>query len=238
MRRRPGWPSETFLARLPEASRQELLGLGPVHAHPAGRVLVRQGDPGTLLYVIAHGLVKVTARTENGKESLLAVRVRGDLVGDMALGGSPRSATVTTCGPTTTCVIKGDVFLAFICRHPPAALAWNTFTGERLRWANQRRLEFAGYDSDVCLARLLLALLARHGRPTRHGMDLGVPLTQPELGSLIGAKESTVQKILRDLSVRGLVRTGRRRVVVTDVPGLTAFAELPPSSAENHRAKP
>lgn len=233
------WPSGTFLERLPEPSRQALLALGVTRTYPADHVLIHQGDAGNLVFVLTHGLVKVTARTENGKESLLAVRVRGDVIGDMAvLDGSARSATALTCGATVTELIKGEVFLEYLRRYPSAALTLSTLISDRLRWANQRRLEFAGYDSDVCLARLLLAVAARHGRLGPEGVDLGVPLTQIELGGLIGAKESTVQKILRALSARGLVRTGHRRVIVTDLAGLTAFANLSPLPPGNHPAKP
>ncbi|WP_242675673.1 Crp/Fnr family transcriptional regulator [Streptosporangium minutum] len=216
-----------------------LLTLGDIHTYPAGHVMVRQGDFGNLVFIVIHGLVKVTARTENGRESLLAVRVRGDVIGDMAvLDGSARSANLITCGVTVARVIKGESFVNYLQRHPSAALTLSTLMSDRLRWSNQRRLEFAGYDSDVCLARLLLALVARHGRTGPEGMDLGVPLTQTELGGLIGAKESTVQKILRDLSARGLVRTGHRRVVITDLPGLAAFANLDPVALENLPANP
>lgn len=71
------WPSGTFLARLPEPSRQALLAMGVVRTYPTDYVIVRQGDSGNLVFVVMHGLVKVTARTENGRQSLLAVRVRG-----------------------------------------------------------------------------------------------------------------------------------------------------------------
>jgi DNA-binding GntR family transcriptional regulator len=52
-------------------------------------------------------------------------------------------------------------------------------------------------------------------------------LTQAELGGLVGAKEGTVQKALRELAARGLVRPGHRSVTIVDVAGLTAFADLP-----------
>ena len=233
------WPSETFLARLSESSRQVLLALGVMHTYSANHVMMRQGESGNLILVVIHGLVKVSARAENGTESLLAVRVRGDVIGDMAvLDGSTRSATATTCGVTVARLIKGDIFLDYLRRHSSAALTLSTLMSDRLRWANQRRLEFAGYDSDVCLARLLLAVAARHGRPSPEGIDLGIPLTQVELGGLIGAKESTVQKILRDLSARGLVRTGHRRVIIVDLSSLAAFANLDPLPPKNHSANP
>ncbi|MDX3850432.1 cyclic nucleotide-binding domain-containing protein [Streptomyces sp. AK02-01A] len=48
------------------------------------------------------GVVKATGRTEDGRDALLAVRMDGDLVGELAsMDARPRSATVTTCGPVT-----------------------------------------------------------------------------------------------------------------------------------------
>ncbi|MFF0311528.1 Crp/Fnr family transcriptional regulator [Streptosporangium sp. NPDC004379] len=229
------WPSDTFVARLPTEARRTLLDLGTVRTYPAGHTLIRQGEPGSVVFVIVHGLVKVIASTEHGTESLLAVRVRGDVIGDMAvLDGSARSATVTTCGVTSARLLKGEVFLGYLRRHPSAALALSVLMGDRLRWANQRRLESTGYGSDVRLARLLLAVAARHGNRVPEGVDLGVPLTQVELGDLICAKESTVHKALRDLAERGLVlRVGHRRVVISDLPGLMAFADMDPLSPNN-----
>lgn len=95
-----------------------------------------------------------------------------------------------------------------------------------MQWANQRRLEFAGYDAEVCVARILIALAAMHGRAVREGMDIGIPLTQAELGSLIGTKEPTVRKALRSLAARDLVLRGPRRVVIQDMDGLTKFADF------------
>ncbi|GII96113.1 Crp/Fnr family transcriptional regulator [Sinosporangium siamense] len=226
----PPWPTGTFLARLPDQARRDLLTLGTLRDYPAGHTLIEQGDRSDLVFVLMRGLTKVTAANENGTTALLAVRVRGDVVGDMAaVDGAARSATVVTCGATVARLIKGDAFLAYLRTRPAAALALATFGGDRLRWANQRRLEFSGYPGDVCLARLLLTLAARHGTPGPEGTELGVPLTQIELGGLIGAKESTVHKALRDFTAHGLVhRTGPRRIVITDLPGLLRRADLPP----------
>ncbi|WP_433514727.1 Crp/Fnr family transcriptional regulator [Nonomuraea sp. CA-143628] len=221
------WPKGTFLARLPAAMPAELIELGVTRAVPDGTPLVRQGEPGSLVYLILHGLVKVTTWAENGERVLLAVRVRGDVIGEMAiLGGGRRSADADACGLTSVCVIKGTAFLGYLQRHPAAGFALSGLLSDRLRWANQRRLEFAGYDADVCLARIVLALAARHGHVVGEGVDIGVPLTRAELGGLIGAKEATVQRALRSLAERGWVLRGHRRVVITDMDGLTKFAEI------------
>ncbi|WP_395103531.1 Crp/Fnr family transcriptional regulator [Actinomadura sp. SCN-SB] len=217
--------------------RRRLLAQGSPRHLPPRRVLMRQGEAGSSVWVLIDALVKVSAGVENGTESLLAVRVSGDLIGEMAvLTGAARSATVTTCGRAVARQIAGGAFIDFLRRHPQAALTLNQMTIERLRWSNQRRLDFAGYEVGRCLARVLLALAGRHGRPYGRGVDLGVPLTQAELGGLVGAKEDTVQKALRALADRGYIAMPKRsHFVITDPGGLGEYADLPD---EKIRPKP
>jgi CRP/FNR family transcriptional regulator, cyclic AMP receptor protein len=68
---------------------------------PAGKTLLRQGDHGNEMYVIASGSVRVE---RNGKE--IATLGPGQAVGEMALlSEGPRLATVTTVEPTTAFVL-------------------------------------------------------------------------------------------------------------------------------------
>ena len=68
---------------------------------PAGKTLMRQGDNGNEMYVIASGSVGVV---RNGKE--VARLGPGETVGEMALlSEGPRLATVTTLEPSTVFVI-------------------------------------------------------------------------------------------------------------------------------------
>ena len=68
---------------------------------PAGRVMMKQGDHGNEMYVIATGSVRVE---RSGKE--IATLGPGQAVGEMSLlSEGPRLATVTTLEPTTTFVL-------------------------------------------------------------------------------------------------------------------------------------
>jgi CRP/FNR family cyclic AMP-dependent transcriptional regulator len=225
------WPRGTFLAGLSETSRRRLIALGVIRSFPANHVIAHQGDPGGSVWLLLDATVKVVAGVENGNQTLLAARVSGDLVGEMAvIDGTSRSATVTTCGRAVLCQIKGAQFVEYLRHDAEASLATSQQAIARLRWSNQRRLDFAGYETSVCLARVLLAIAARHGRRSSDGLDIGIQLTQAELGGLVGAKEGTVQKALRELAALHLVRPGHRSVTIVDVARLTAFADLSPSN--------
>jgi CRP/FNR family cyclic AMP-dependent transcriptional regulator len=116
-------------------------------------------------------------------------------------------------------------FRAFLRRHPDAAMHMTAVMGERLRWANLRRADFAAYPADVRLARVLLEIARACGQPTDAGLMIGIQLSQPELATMIGVAEATVQKAIRDLRNRAVISTGYRRVTITDVEALRAAAE-------------
>ncbi|WP_298560749.1 Crp/Fnr family transcriptional regulator [Streptomyces luteogriseus] len=223
------WPARSLLGAVPSEARRELLGLGVPARFEAGKVLIGEGARDRHLLVLLSGFAKVTARVENGEESLLAVRVGGDSVGEMAaLDGSPRSATVTACGPLAARVVQPAALHALLAKRPEVHLALTGILADRLRWANRRRLDFKGYPAKVRLARLLVELATLYGRPVEGGMVLGCRLTQPELAALTGAAETTVHKGLRDLRRDGLLETGYGSTVIRDLHRLRDIGDLPP----------
>ncbi|MEU6025200.1 Crp/Fnr family transcriptional regulator [Micromonospora sp. NPDC048871] len=223
------WPHGTFLQRLGPSVREALLGLGVRREVPAGQILIHEGQQQSHLVLIEEGLTKVTAALPDGRTALLSLRVGGDLVGEMsALNGRPRSATVTTCGTARYSVITSERFRAFLRANPDAALELAAMVSDRLRWSNRRRIDFSSYPVKIRVARVIADLCRTHGRQTPEGVVIDVRLTQPELASICGASETSVQKILRELRTEGLVDTDYRRMTVRDLPRLQQLGQLPP----------
>ncbi|MET4659989.1 CRP/FNR family cyclic AMP-dependent transcriptional regulator [Streptomyces sp. PvP037] len=223
------WPARSLLGKLPDQDRRELLALGVETRFEAGDVLLSEGAHDRHVLLLLSGFAKVTARVENGEASLLAVRVGGDTVGEMAaMDGAPRSATVTACGPMRARVLQPGVLRALLMRRPEVGMTLTGIVADRLRWANRRRLDFRGYPVKVRLARLLVELATTYGHPVGGGVVLGCRLTQPELAALTGAAETTVHKGLRELREEGLLETGYGTTVIRDLPHLRRIADLAP----------
>jgi CRP/FNR family transcriptional regulator, cyclic AMP receptor protein len=219
----PAWTPGSFLALITPRERDALLALGTTRRLPGGRHLVVEGGADTHVEVIRQGVVKVTSDV-GGVPRLLAIRLPGDLIGELAgFTGNGRSATVTTCGPVVSTVVGPADFAYFVGRHPTVAAQVTATVGRKLRWANDRRSEFTAFPVPVRLARMLLEIATSCGEAVRDGVLIGVELSQTELASIVGAREDTVQRALRALRGRGLIRTGYRRITVLDDEGLRAF---------------
>ena len=210
---------------LPAELRQRMADLLPdgrtVSYQPREKIF-GEGDDSDHIAIIVAGVVKITASTSNGREALLGLRGRGEIVGELAaLYGSPRSATVRALDTVTARLVAASAFRQSLRQHPDALFAVLEAVIARLRESDRRRLEFAGFDvlERVCV---LLAELARtHGAQAEGGaVVIGLPLSQEEIAGATGASREAVAKALRLLRGRGLVTTSRQKIVVLDLAAL------------------
>ncbi|GAB3851319.1 Crp/Fnr family transcriptional regulator [Dactylosporangium cerinum] len=214
-----------MLAGLSEADRSALLALGSVRRHAAGSVLMHEGDPGADLHVMLHGCVKVVGDTDDGRTTLLAVRVPGDLIGELAaLDGRPRSATVIAAAATMTRSVDHDTFEAFLAQRRGAATVVQRSITTKLREATRFRTELGGASVPVRIVRVLHHLAQLHGRAVDGGLLVDVPLSQPEIAALAGVSAPGARRALTDLRRRDIVSTGYRRLLVRDPAALGALA--------------
>ncbi|MFA1548392.1 Crp/Fnr family transcriptional regulator [Actinomadura chokoriensis] len=222
-----GWHHLSYLGRLSPPARDAVLRLGGPRTVQRDEPLIRQGEPGTAVFLLLDGRVGVTRIVENGTLSLLGIRHPGDLVGEMAvISEDVRTATVTALDRCVVSAIPATSFMRCLQQLPDAMLALNRMTGDRLTQANIYRADAVGYEVEVRLARALLYQARRS--PERERGRLVVRLRQRHLAMLIGAQEGTVQKALRGPTLRHLVLSGRGRVLLLDVVGLARLAEMEP----------
>jgi CRP/FNR family cyclic AMP-dependent transcriptional regulator len=221
------WPSASFLGSLSERSRERLLEPGATRQYTAGQSLIREGDTTRFVVVLLDGVVKETGLTLDGREALLAIRVGGDIVGEeSALDGQPRPATVTTCGTVIGRVMKHADFQAILNRDTDLAQAFNRALIAKIRAANARRVDYAGYNGPTRLARVLREIAARYGERTGNRVEILWPLSQTDLASLAAVAEPTAQRALRNLREQGIISTGYRNLMIEDIAALDRIAGL------------
>ena len=222
-RHRARWPRGSFLAGLDPPVLRDFLDAGELRRFHTGDDLVREGDPADDMFLLIDASVKVTARMDGGGTALLAIRLGGDVIGEIALvDGKGRTATVSACGyaPVMAVRVGHDEFHGLLNRHPAAAVSLASAIGRKLRSAVRRHVDSTCCAPKVRLARALLELAEDYGHPGHRGILIGVNLTRIELGTLVGVGETTAQRALRELKRDGLVMDSGRRLLV---PGLAAL---------------
>ncbi|WP_327089011.1 Crp/Fnr family transcriptional regulator [Nonomuraea sp. NBC_01738] len=208
-----------FLSLLSPDDAAALRAAGRPKRWDRGDSVMGEGDRGGWALVLMEGRVKVSSHTSSGTEVVLAVRGPGALLGEMsAIDGSPRSATVTALEPIAGVVI-GD-FPAFLQAHGRIAVLLMQLVTAKLRDSDRKRIEYGAFDTTGRVATRLIEMAERYGEKTNGGLRVALPLSQDELAGWTGASREAVSKALRTLRDRGLIETGRRRVVIHDLEGL------------------
>jgi CRP-like cAMP-binding protein len=100
-----------------------------------GEIIIKQGDPGTGLFVMISGTVSVTAKNRPGlPDTVLSNLGKGEFFGEMSLiDGYPRSATVTATSETQVVELNRWVFLDVLRREPSIAVAMLPALCKRIR---------------------------------------------------------------------------------------------------------
>jgi len=213
-----------FLDRLGPADRAALLDAGRPRRYRAGETIFLTGERGGHVVLITGGRAKVTVASRHGTETVLSLRGRGDVIGELAAidddDTAPRGATVVALEAVDTRVVRSADFRAIVARRPSMALELLRMVAERLRASDRRLVEFGASDTTRRLARLLAEMAEADATATDGGLLLANNLTQDDLAGLVGASRESVARALAALRARGFVATGRRQVVVLDLAGL------------------
>jgi len=183
-----------------------------------GDILFREGDRGDRLYVIGEGKIKLGRTSVDGRENLLAVLGPGEMFGELSLfDPGARTATATAVAETQLIALGHDDLYAFLSGRPAVAATLLAALARRLRRTNEALADLVFTDVPGRVAKALLDLSSRFGRPAEDGVLVPHDLTQEELAQLVGASRETVNKALADFVTRGWIKLEARAVVLMDV---------------------
>jgi len=176
---------------------------------PAGTILINSEVAGEAIYFIVEGSARVQVLRENGIELTLALLGPGDIVGEMSLiSGRGRSAWVSTRKETTLLWMERKAFWQLLKRSPELCRNLVQELIARLRAANDRQLSITTLDVAGRVARLILELAERYGKPVPgEGIHIAFPVTQGEVAEMIAATRERVNHIMVSLKRAGVFTT-------------------------------
>lgn len=183
---------------LPDAELHALAALLRRTKVPAGTMLISAHALGESVYVVLSGSVRVQLTRESGSEIILALLGPGDIVGELSLlTGRGRSANVVTREETTLLWMERRAFLDSLLRAPRFCRNLVLTLSRRLQLANERFQALAALDVTGRVARQILELADRYGRPTANGgREILFAVTQGEIAEMIGATRERVNPVM------------------------------------------
>lgn len=186
-----------------------IVGDGVVRTYPKRSVLINEGDHGGFLLAVLSGRVKVFTSDAKGKELILDHCGPGEILGELALDGGDRCASVVAVEPTRCAFITHATVRERLAGDPDLALDLIALLIERARIATHRSKELGLANVYQRVARLLEAL----AEPDPTGvLSVRERLSQQAIAGRIGASRDMVRRVFKALIEGGYVQMDGRAI--------------------------
>lgn len=210
------WP---LLEPLAGEDREAFLGLARRRTFRRNEVLCHEGDPADSVHLVEAGHLAVHGTLASGVTATFTVLSPGDYFGELALlrADHRRTATVTALEPSRTLAVAATAFDRLCRENPGIERVVSALLAARVESLSQRLLETMYESLDRRVYRRLVDLASTYRCPDG---TIVVPLSQAQLADLVGATRPPVNQVLQRLADQHVVRLGRARIEVLDLPEL------------------
>lgn len=191
---------------------------GPSALVPAGTVLCHEGEPADMVFTVYDGWVLKYRHAEDGGRHVVAVGLPGDLVGEYADNWSTWQYSAETLTDAKLCRINRAKLVAFRQAHPVLAEATIRLARADERILLEHLLSITRRTAHDGIMHLLLEIYHRLRQRSlvAGGVEAVVPLTQEQIGDMLGLTTEYVNRRLREINSEGLITFQRKRLMVHD----------------------
>jgi CRP-like cAMP-binding protein len=181
-------------------------GLPSPSIYPAGVRFLEQGAASSDVYFICRGLIKLQSIDRAGRETIVAVRRTGSLIGvESAIMRKPyliSAVTVTECRLQR---FAAPQFCEIIRRHPDLSWLLHQMSASEIRETTAALVEVKSHTANIRLKRLVLELVPElNGDPSQNA-GLRLPLKHWELAQMLGVTPEHLSRLLRRLEKEGFL---------------------------------
>lgn len=181
-------------------------------------------------FLLLDGHVRVVKTTPDGQQVIVRYISPGELLGIAhALGRTTYPASAIAAVDCVVLAWPGQLWPEFAAAFPNFGANTYRTVGSRLQDAQTRVVEMATEQVERRVAHALLRLIKQTGRKTEDGILIDFPISRQDIAEMTGTTLHTVSRLLTAWEERGLVKSGRQRVTVTEPHRLMLLAEGQPS---------
>lgn len=182
-----------------------------------GDILFHQGDPADSLFLIKEGSFKLVRVNEEGKEVILQVAGKGEVLGEATLfreGTQPASAIALETA--RVCSLNRRRLEQIIRESPDLAMQVIFSLGNRLYHIWEQVTELRTGSTREKVLNLLIRLAGEYGEPCPEGTKIKLYLTQQDIADFVGVSRVMVAQALKELSARNCIDRVDKYFVLRD----------------------
>jgi CRP-like cAMP-binding protein len=209
---------DDVLARIRDLAHAKAVG--------AGEPFFREGDEAEAFFVLTSGRVKLTQLTPEGHQVVLRIIGEGDAFGGAGVFGDPTYPIgAEAVEPSIALVWTSAAMRRLMETEPRVTLNAVEFVAGRLHDLQRRHRQLMTERVERRVARALVRLVREAGRRVDTGVAVDFPVSRQDIAEMTGTTLFTVSRLLSAWEERGIVQSGRQRIILKKPEALVALAE-------------
>ncbi len=182
-----------------------------------GEVVFDQGDPVDSLFILNRGCIRISAVNPDSRERILAIYSSG-LLGENLLGSEKYfEARATAHEESWVSIISRQQFMHLIEQRVAIALNYAKILNRRLVEAREDIKSHSFLDTESRLAKVLLSLAERHGKPLLGNgdiMKLKITLSHEHLAQMVGGNRPHVSMMMSKFKRKEWIHYQGRKLLI------------------------
>lgn len=188
--------------------------------YDAEQVILLEGEPSSGLYIVESGWLKVSKIGIDGREQILQTLGPGDVFNALSVfTDAPNQATVTGLETSAVWMVRREVLLSLMEERPSLARQVIQELAGRVQYLIQLVEDLSLRSVEARLARLLLEQAEGESVQRRRWA------TQAEMSSRLGTVPDVLNRALRKLAEKEMIRVERHQIQILDKEGLKSIAQ-------------
>lgn len=188
-----------------------------------GAVIFEEGENVNGIYCIKDGVCKLTKLSANGKDHIVKLVTKGELLGQRSMiSDEPVNLSAVALNDMQVCFIpKAEIMGYFDKNNNFSMNVMKTMCGD-LKEADVQTVNLAQKTVKERLAATLLYLHQSFGE--NEDKSLKIQLSREELASMIGTATESCIRLLSDFNKQELIALDGKKIILKDIPSLKKMA--------------
>ncbi len=217
---------------------QALDPLKAVVNFPKHSTIFEEGRRPDGLYILIRGKVKLSIALKGGRTLIMGIAQPGEVLGLSAtMSGKPAECTAETLTPAQFSFVERKEFLHLIEKHCELCVLVVEVLSHQLREAvDMIHYSSGSQPAAEKLASLLISWASTNGEVSEQGLELKLPLTQEEIGQMIGVSRETISRLLAGFEKDGILSLEGSRLRILRQEALEGSSSAKTAPAKNGQA--
>ena len=184
-----------------------------------GEVIFKEGEMLNGVYCISTGVCKLTKLTEKGKEQVVRLVIKGELLGQRSvIINQVANLSATALNDMEVCFIPKQEIIQDLLQNNNFSFHILRRMAEDLKEAETAIINMAQKSVRKRLADIIIYLNDNFG--VDESNYLKVTLSRDDFASIVGTATESVIRTLSQFKKEGLIKTSGKRVKINDYDGL------------------